>query len=164
MSMNKEKILKLSSHLSKEEYLRILKEKTYDYNMTNTYAANHFLSKIQDDQIFIYYTGKKRMVAVPGFKGFEAYIRECENGITIEGRFVLARHIKLVWGPVSIFVWVGTLGLSIRALFMGIIIFPIVAIAAMILFMIVVKSGETYNEKIIAEFLANLQISNDKAD
>lgn len=96
------------------------------------------------------------MVAVPGFKGFEAYIRECENGITIEGRFAFARHIKLVWGPVSIITWVGTLGLSIRALFMGVIVFPIVAIAAKILFMIVVKSGETYNEKIIADFLTNL--------
>lgn len=153
--MNNENILKLWSNLGKEEYLRILKEKTYEYNLTNTYATNHFLSKIQDNQIFIYYTGKDIM-AKGGFKGFEAYIRECENGIILEGRFVPARHVKLLWFPFLIVMWLGMLWFMIRAPFMGIIIIPLGVIVTMILYMIVLKSDETDNEKIVVEFLVNL--------
>lgn len=153
--MNNENILKLWSNLGKEEYLRILKEKTYEYNLTNTYATNHFLSKIQDNQIFIYYTGKDIM-AKGGFKGFEAYIRECENGIILEGKFVPARHVKLLWFPFLIVMWLGMLWFMIRAPFMGIIIIPLGVIVTMILYMIVLKSDETDNEKIVVEFLVNL--------
>lgn len=153
--MNNENILKLWSNLGKEEYLRILKEKTYEYNLTNTYATNHFLSKIQDNQIFIYYTGKNIM-AKGGFKGFEAYIRECENGIILEGRFVPARHVKLLWFPFLIVMWLGMIWFMIRAPFMGIIIIPLGVIVTMILYMIVLKSDETDNEKIVVEFLVNL--------
>lgn len=153
--MNNENILKLWSNLGKEEYLRILKEKTYEYNLTNTYATNHFLSKIQGNQIFIYYTGKDIM-AKGGFKGFEAYIRECENGIILEGRFVPARHVKLLWFPFLIVMWLGMLWFMIRAPFMGIIIIPLGVIVTMILYMIVLKSDETDNEKIVVEFLVNL--------
>lgn len=153
--MNNENILKLWSNLGKEEYLRILKEKTYEYNLTNTYATNHFLSKIQDNQIFIYYTGKDIM-AKGGFKGFEAYIRECENGIILEGRFVPARHVKLLWFPFLIVMWLGMLWFMISAPFMGIIIIPLGVIVTMILYMIVLKSDETDNEKIVVEFLVNL--------
>ena len=153
--MNNENILKLWSNLGKEEYLRILKEKTYEYNLTNTYATNHFLSKIQGNQIFIYYTGKDIM-AKGGFKGFEAYIRECENGSILEGRFVPARHVKLLWFPFLIVMWLGMLWFMIRAPFMGIIIIPLGVIVTMILYMIVLKSDETDNEKIVVEFLVNL--------
>lgn len=153
--MNNENILKLWSNLGKEEYLRILKEKTYEYNLTNTYATNHFLSKIQGNQIFIYYTGKDIM-AKGGFKGFEAYIRECENGIILEGKFVPARHVKLLWFPFLIVMWLGMLWFMIRAPFMGIIIIPLGVIVTMILYMIVLKSDETDNEKIVVEFLVNL--------
>ena len=154
-SDKKEKTIKLWSHLSKEEYLKILKEKTYEYNLTNTYATNYFLSKIQEDQIFIYYTGKD-IVVKGGFKGFGAYIRECENGIILEGKFVLAGHVKILWFPFLIVMWIGMLWFMIRAPFMGIIIIPLGAIVTMILYTIVAKSNETDNKEIIVEFLTNL--------
>ena len=52
--MNTENVITLWNGLKKEDYLRLLKEKTYQYNLTNTYMANSFLSKIQEDQILIY--------------------------------------------------------------------------------------------------------------
>lgn len=155
MSMNNENIIKLWSHLSKEEYLRRLKKKTYEYNLTNTYAANSFLSKVQDNQIFIYYTGKDK-VARGGFKGFEAYIKECKNGIILEGKFVPAGHVKLLYFPFLIVMWIGMLWFMIRALYMGIIMIPLGVIVTMILYMIITKSDETDNEEMIVEFLVNL--------
>lgn len=153
--MNNENIIKLWSHLSKEEYLRRLKKKTYEYNLTNTYAANSFLSKVQDNQIFIYYTGKDK-VARGGFKGFEAYIKECKNGIILEGKFVPAGHVKLLYFPFLIVMWIGMLWFMIRALYMGIIMIPLGVIVTMILYMIITKSDETDNEEMIVEFLVNL--------
>ena len=44
--MNTENVITLWNGLKKEDYLRLLKEKTYQYNLTNTYMANGFLSKI----------------------------------------------------------------------------------------------------------------------
>lgn len=155
--MNNENIIKLWSHLSKEEYLERLKEKTYEYNLTNTYVANSFLSKFQDDQIFVYYTGNG-IVARGGFKGFEASIKECENGIILEGKFVPAGHVKLLYFPFLIVMWVGMLWFMIRAPYMGIIIVPLGVIVTMLLYMIVTKSDETDNEEVIVEFLVNLHI------
>ena len=40
--------MKIHSPLSKTEYLRKLKEKTQEYNVSNTYAANSFLSTITE--------------------------------------------------------------------------------------------------------------------
>ena len=48
--MNTENVITLWNGLNKEDYLRLLKEKTYQYNLTNTYMANGFLSKIQEDK------------------------------------------------------------------------------------------------------------------
>ena len=48
--MNTENVITLWNGLKKEDYLRLLKEKTYQYNLTNTYMANSFLSKIQEDK------------------------------------------------------------------------------------------------------------------
>ena len=48
--MNIENVITLWNGLNKEDYLRLLKEKTYQYNLTNTYMANSFLSKIQEDK------------------------------------------------------------------------------------------------------------------
>mgnify|MGYP004652536797 FL=1 len=48
--MNTENVITLWNGLKKEDYLRLLKEKTYQYNLTNTYMANSFLSKIQKDK------------------------------------------------------------------------------------------------------------------
>ena len=48
--MNTENVITLWNGLKKEDYLRPLKEKTYQYNLTNTYMANSFLSKIQEDK------------------------------------------------------------------------------------------------------------------
>ncbi|MBP3460179.1 MAG: hypothetical protein J6K58_13295 [Lachnospiraceae bacterium] len=159
MSINtesNENIIKLRSHLRKEDYLRLLKEKTYEYNLTNTYAANSFLSKIQDDQIFIYYTG--RHSGFGGFKGFEAYIRECGGSSILERRFVPAGHVKLLWYSFLIVMWIGMLWFMIQAPYMGIIIIPLGIIITMILYMIVTKSDETDNEERIVDFLVNLHI------
>ena len=120
--MNSKDTIKLWSHLKKEDYLRILKDKTYEYTLTNTYMANTFLCKVQDDQIYVYYTGK--IVGLGGFKGFEAYIKEWGEGIMLEGRFAIARHVKLLWSPFFIFMWIGILWFIIRAPHMGIIIIP----------------------------------------
>ena len=48
--MNTENVITLWNGLKKEDYLRLLKEKTYQYNLTNTYMAKSFLSKIQEDK------------------------------------------------------------------------------------------------------------------
>lgn len=155
--MNSKDTIKLWSHLKKEDYLRILKDKTYEYTLTNTYMANSFLCKVQDDQIYVYYTGKG-IVALGGFKGFEAYIKECGEGITLEGRFAIARHVKLLWSPFFIFMWIGILWFIIRAPHMGIIIIPLGAIISSILYMIVKNSDETEKEEAIMDFLVNLHI------
>lgn len=155
--MNSKDTIKLWSHLKKEDYLRILKDKTYEYTLTNTYMANSFLCKVQDDQIFVYYTGKG-IVALGGFKGFEAYIKECGEGIILEGRFAIARHVKLLWSPFFIFMWIGILWFMIRASYMGIIIIPLGAIISTILYMIVKNSDETEKEEAIMDFLVNLHI------
>lgn len=155
--MNSKNILKLWNHLRKEDYLRLLKDKTYEYTLTNTYMANSFLCKVQDDQIFVYYTGKG-IVALGGFKGFEAYIRECGEGIILEGRFVPARHVKLLWSSFFIFMWIGILLFIIRAPYMGIIIIPLGIIISTILYTFVKNSDETEKEEAIVDFLVNLHI------
>lgn len=153
----KKNVIKLWNPLSKEEYLRLLKEKTQEYNLTNTYAADHFLSKIQGAQIFIYYTGKD-MVAKGGFRGFEAYIEEDGNGTVLEGRFVPAGHVKLLWLPFLTAMWIGMIWFMIRAPFMGIVIIPLGVMITMILYRIVTKSDETDKEEIICDFLVNLHV------
>lgn len=160
MSVNseiKENVIKLWNPLSKEENLRLLKEKTQEYNLTNTYAADHFLSKIQGNQIFIYYTGKDMMVK-GGFRGFEAYIKEGGNGTIFEGRFVPAGHVKLLWFPFLLIMWIGMIWFMIRAPFMGSVIIPLGVIITVILYMIVTKSDETDKEEIICDFLVNLHV------
>lgn len=91
-----------------------------------------------------------------GFKGFEAYIKECKNGIILEGKFVPAGHVKLLYFPFLIVMWIGMLWFMIRALYMGIIMIPLGVIVTMILYMMITKSDETDNEEMIVEFLVNL--------
>lgn len=155
--MNNECKIRLWSCMKKDDYLRLLKEKTYEYNLTNTYLTNSFLSRIQEDQIFVYYTGINAMDK-GGLKGYSAVIKEYKNGVVLEGKFTLAKHVRFLLAAFLITMWIGILWFVVGALYMGMIIFPLGGSITMILYAIINKMDKIDDEERIVEFLTNLQI------
>lgn len=156
--MNTENVITLWNGLKKEDYLRLLKEKTYQYNLTNTYMANSFLSKIQEDQIFIYYTGRNSAVPQSGFKGFDATLKEDENGVILEGKFVPAGHIKFFYFFFITIMWIMLLWFAIPAPYTGIVVLVLGVIINVILHAIITKTDMIDSEELILDFLVNLHM------
>lgn len=148
----KEKV-KIHSPLSKTEYLKKLKETTQEYNVTNTYATNSFLSTITEDKIVVYHTGE----IGGGFETFEGSIEDTRDGCVISGDFVQAKYVRYMVIAFMIALWCGIIWFVSGAWHMLFVVVPIgIAFSAIILAFF--KAKDPIERKEIIEFLNNIEV------
>ena len=150
-----EKEIKLWVRVSKQEYLTQLRNRAFEYNLTNIFMADSFLYCERGDEIFLYYTGGD---AVPcgGVNGIKMYLEEKEEGVVIKGEFVVAEHIKFIIFSFLFFLWGGIIWFVFPVIYMGIIMIPIGVIVTSVIFLVVNQSEEISNKKKYIYFLLNM--------
>lgn len=143
----------IHSPLSKIEYLGKLKEHTQEYNVSNTYAANSFLSTITEDKIIVYHTGE----IGGGFETFEGSIEETKDGCVISGDFVQAKYVRYMVIAFMIALWCGIIWFVSGAWYMLFVVVPI-GLAFSAIVWAFFKAQDPIERKEIIDFLSKIEV------